>query len=199
VPPPDLINLFVVPLNNLNIRYMITGAVAAVIYGEPRFTRDLDLVVDLRPGDAERLVATFPGDAFYVPPLDVVEAEARRPLHGHFTLIHHETTLRADCYVSGRDPAHEWAIARRVRYDVGGEPVWVAPIEYVILRKLEWHRDGGASRHLDDVRAMLRVSGDTVDQATLGAWVARLGLENEWRLVGVLRTGTPPPDPGGSP
>jgi hypothetical protein len=86
--------------------------------------------------------------------------------------------------VSGQDPVHEWAIARRIRYDVGGEAVWVAPIEYVILRKLEWHRDGGAPRHLEDVRAMLRVSGDNVDQAALGAWVARLGLENEWRLVG---------------
>lgn len=62
--PPDLITLFVVPLNNLNIRYMITGAVAAVIYGEPRFTRDLDLILDLRPGDADRVVSAFPAEAF---------------------------------------------------------------------------------------------------------------------------------------
>ena len=180
---PDLISLFVVPLNTLDIRYMITGAVAAVIYGEPRFTRDLDLVVDLRPGDADRVVSTFSEDAFYVPPLGVVEAEARRPLRGQFSVIHLETALKADCYVAGQDPLHEWAIARRVRYDVGGEGVWVAPIEYVILRKLEWHRDGGASRHLDDVRAMLRISGGGVDQAALDVWLTRLGLENEWSLV----------------
>lgn len=181
--PPDLISLFVVPLNNLNIPYMITGAVAAVIYGEPRFTRDLDLVIDLRPGDAGRLASAFPSDAFYVPPLEVVEEEAARPLHGHFNLIHHDTALKADCYVVGTDPLHEWAITRRSRQDVAGVPVWVAPMEYVILRKLEWHRDSGSARHLDDVRAMLRVSGG-VDHAGLGAWIARLGLEKEWGLVG---------------
>jgi hypothetical protein len=51
------------------------------------------------------------------------------------------------------------AMARRTRHEVGAVAVWVAPIEYVILRKLEWYREGGASRHLDDIRAMLRVSG----------------------------------------
>ena len=181
MPPPDLISLFVVPLNQLNLRYMITGAVAAVIYGEPRFTRDLDLVVELRAGDSERLASAFPQDAFYTPPREVLEEEARRSLHGHFNLIHLETALKADCYVAGVDPLHEWAMARRIQHDVGGEPIWVAPIEYVIVRKLEWHRDTGASRHLEDVRAMLRISGPSLDSAALGAWVARLGLEKEWQ------------------
>jgi hypothetical protein len=183
VQAPDLISLFVVPLNNLNIPYMITGAVAAVIYGEPRFTRDLDVVADLRPGDADRVVSAFPPATFYAPPPEVVEQEAQRPLHGHFNLIHHETALKADCFLVGTDPLHEWAITRRVRHDVGGVAVWVAPIEYVILRKLEWHRDGGASRHLDDIRAMLRVSGGNLDRAALGEWITRLGLETEWNLV----------------
>ncbi|MGH7547887.1 MAG: hypothetical protein ACREMM_06925 [Gemmatimonadales bacterium] len=187
--PPDLIALFVVPLNKLNIRYMITGAVAAVIYGEPRFTRDLDLVLDLRPGDADRIAAAFLSDAFYVPSHETMEEEARRPRRGHFNLIHHDTALKADCYLAGEDQLHEWAMARRVHHDVGGNAVWVAPIEYVIVRKLEWHRDSGASRQLDDVRAMLRISGSSVDRAALGAWVARLGLENEWRLVAAALAG----------
>lgn len=162
---------------------MITGAVASVIYGEPRLTRDVDLVVDLRAGDAERLTSAFSPDAFYVPPLDVVEEEARRSPGGHFNLIHLETALKADCYVAGEDPLHGWAMGRRVQHDVGGEAVWVAPIEYVILRKLQWHRETGASRHLEDVRSMLRISGLGVDSAALGEWVSRLSLEKEWRVV----------------
>lgn len=181
--PPDLVSLFLVPFNTLNLTYMVTGAVAAVIYGEPRFTRDLDIVVDLRPGDADRVAGAFPKAAFYVPPLEVMEEEARRPLHGHFNLIHLDTALKADCYVAGADPLHEWAIARRARHDAGGIPVWVAPAEYVILRKLEWYRQGQAARHLDDIRAMLRVSAGSIDRVTLGSWVARLALEEEWHLV----------------
>jgi hypothetical protein len=48
VTEPSLISLFVRPLNQLGIPYMVTGGVASVIYGEPRFTRDIDLVIDLQ-------------------------------------------------------------------------------------------------------------------------------------------------------
>lgn len=34
--------------------YMVTGAVATAVYGEPRLTRDIDLVIALRSADAPR-------------------------------------------------------------------------------------------------------------------------------------------------
>jgi hypothetical protein len=85
--------------------------------------------------------------------------------------------------VAGADPLHAWAMARRVRHEVGGVGVWFAPIEYVILRKLEWHKRGGSAQHLADIRAMLRVSGDRVDRKELSGWLSRLELEEEWRSV----------------
>jgi hypothetical protein len=36
---PDLIDLFVRPLDAVGIPYTVTGGVASVVYGEPRFTR----------------------------------------------------------------------------------------------------------------------------------------------------------------
>jgi hypothetical protein len=180
---PDLITLFVAPLNELGVPYMVTGAVAAVVYGEPRFTRDVDLVVGLRPDDAPRLTAAFPAARFYVPPLETIAEESNRPSHGHFNLIHLDTSLKADIYVAGTDPLHAWGMERRARHDVGSVPLWVAPLEYVLLRKLEWHRDGGGARHLDDIRAMLRVSGELVDRAALESWIARLDLRVEWDSV----------------
>ena len=50
-------------------------------------------------------------------------------------------------------------------------------------RRAGVYRDGGSSKHLDDVRATLRVSGDQVDQAVLESWVERLHLAKEWRLA----------------
>jgi len=66
---------------------------------------------------------------------------------------------------------------------VSGIAVWFAPLEYVIVRKLQWHDDSGSTRHLDDVRAVLRVSGEGLDRAALEHWVSRLGLDTEWRAV----------------
>jgi hypothetical protein len=183
VPAPDLITLFIAPLNALGLSYMVTGAVAAVVYGEPRFTRDVDLVVSLRPDDALRLATAFPAQRFYVPPPEVIAEESRRARHGHFNLIHLDTSLKADFYLAGDDPLHAWGMERRTCHDVNGTPVWIAPLEYVVVRKLAWHRDSGASRHLEDIRAMLRVSGDRLDRAAVTRWVELLDLSGEWHSV----------------
>lgn len=71
MPEPDLIELFVQPLNQTGIRYLISGSVAAMLYGEPRVTHDIDFVVFLRSEDADRLAAIFapPQFSFRLPPL----------------------------------------------------------------------------------------------------------------------------------
>jgi len=64
-----------------------------------------------------------------------------------------------------------------------GETIMLAPPEYVIVRKLEYYREGRAEKHLRDIRAMLAVSGDQLNQTDLSGWIQRRGLESEWRLV----------------
>ena len=54
MPEHNLFRIFVSRLNELSIPYMITGAVASIIYGEPRLTNDIDLVIDFNPDDADR-------------------------------------------------------------------------------------------------------------------------------------------------
>ena len=173
---PDLIGLFIEPLERLGIEYMITGGVASVIYGDPRFTRDIDIVLELEPSDITPLAASFSSDDFYVPPEEVLEEAAGRRGGGHFNLIHAETALRADVYVKGDDPLHGWAFERRTRVRFEGLQIWIAPVEYVVLRKLQYYRDSGSDRHLRDVAMMLRISGDAMNQRELGRWIDRLGL-----------------------
>jgi hypothetical protein len=43
-------------LEAAGIPYMITGSVASSFHGEPRATRDLDIVIDPAPAALERLV-----------------------------------------------------------------------------------------------------------------------------------------------
>jgi hypothetical protein len=53
----------------------------------------------------------------------------------------------------------------------------IAPIEYVILRKLEYFSDSGSDRHLRDVAMMLQLSGEIINREELRSWIARLELE----------------------
>ena len=43
-------------LNKARVRFLIAGGVAVNLHGVPRFTQDLDLVVDLAPKNASRFV-----------------------------------------------------------------------------------------------------------------------------------------------
>ena len=72
---------------------MVTGSVASAIYGEPRLTQDIEVVLSLGKGDAERLVAAFRSGDFYVPPVEVVVEEGGRSSGGHFTC----SISRVDC------------------------------------------------------------------------------------------------------
>ena len=91
--------------------------------------------------------------------------------------------MPADIYVAGADPLHRWALERRRPIPVGDERVWIAPPEYVVLRKLEYFRDSGSDRHLRDIRAMLRELGGDIDLAGLMADIRRLGLGKQWEAV----------------
>jgi hypothetical protein len=146
-------------------------------------THDVDLVVALNIGDVRRLVEAFPLEDFYCPPAEVISQEALRGQRGHFNLIHHASGFKADIYLANRDPLHSWALAERSMVEVDGEPVWVAPPEYVIVRKLEYFREGGSEKHLRDIEAILRVSYSTVRADIVQEWVARLGLELQWQRV----------------
>lgn len=164
----ELFRRFAQPLNALGIPYMATGAVAAVIYGEPRLTLDIDLVLRISPLDISRFTSAFP----------VAEFE-----HAHFNLLHLETGLRADIYLAGVDPLDAWGLANRRREEVLGETVWMAPATYVIVRKLEYFVQGGSSKHVSDIQAMLRISPDLIDMPVVKAFVAERGLEEAWQKI----------------
>jgi hypothetical protein len=183
MPEPELSLLFVRPLNRLGLRYVVSGSVAAMLYGEPRLTHDVDFVVFLRQADIARLQEAFPSLEFYVPPADVITSEIARPEKGQFNVIHSGTGFKADFYTAGRDELNAMALGNSRKMEFQGEPINVAPPEYVILRKLEYYREGGSDKHVRDIRAMLAVSGDMINRAELDEWIRRRQLETEWKKI----------------
>ncbi len=54
-------------LESAEIPYCIVGGLAAIAYGRPRLTLDVDLVVALRPSHVDTLITAFPIEDFYLP------------------------------------------------------------------------------------------------------------------------------------
>ena len=183
MPEPDLIELFVGPLQSTGIRYIINGSVAAMLYGEPRVTHDIDLVVFLRTADIAKLPHLFPAPEFCVPPAEVIAAEMTRQQHGCFNVILADSSLKADFFTANRDEFHAWAFRNLKKYPARGVEVTLAPPEYVIVRKLEYFREGGSDKHLRNIRGMLNISGEQINDADLLEWIQRRGVQREWKEV----------------
>lgn len=179
---PDELSLFVQRFEAVGAPYMVTGATAAILYGQPRVTNDLDVVVALDDVTRKALLRTFPEAEFYVPPETVIRVEQARHQRGHFNLIHHDSGYKADVYLSGQDPLHAWALPLRRRIDWNTElTLAVAPPEYVILRKLEYFREGRSAKHPLDIRVIRATT--PLDQVALDQWLQRLNLTAVWEEV----------------
>lgn len=183
MPEAELSLVFLRPLNQAGIRYLVGGSVAAMLYGEPRFTNDVDVVVFLRDGDVARLASIYPAPEFYLPPAEVIAAEVARTSKGQFNVLHNPTGFKADFFTTGRDELNVWAFRHARRLDYLGEPIVIAPPECVIVRKLEYLREGGSEKHVRDIRTMLRVSDELIDQRELEWWIRERGVMAEWELV----------------
>jgi hypothetical protein len=183
----DLFLLFIRPLNRLGISYMVTGSAASMAYGIPRMTLDIDLVLELTTAQTELLTSAFPPEEFYCPPREVIGIETERASRGHFNVIHMVTGFKADFYPVGNDPLHRWAMTRRRRVEMFGEPVMLAPPEYVIVRKLEYFKEGGSDKHLRDIRGMLDISGEMIDGSEIDSMVRNRDLHEGWARAQALR------------
>ena len=89
-------------LTRAGLPFMLTGSMAMNAYAEPRMTRDVDVVVEMKPADTERVVAAFtPG--YYVE-RDAVERALRH--ESLFNVIHQEWIFKVVCIVRKETPYH---------------------------------------------------------------------------------------------
>jgi hypothetical protein len=161
------------------IEYMIWGGIAAVMYGEPRFTRDMDVVMRLSHSQMDSLARLLEEDGYYVSIEAMRDALER---HSYFNAIHLETGIKIDFCVAERDPIQVWAFEHRQvkQFDEFRQAVYMPP-ESVILTKLRAYQDSGSTRHVEDIEGMLRVSGPEVDVAYVDREAARIGAFGTWR------------------
>jgi len=185
---PDLLELFVAPLDQNAVPYMIVGSIASIQYGEPRYTADIDLTLSLPVSRAKEIPTFFPEPDYYCPPLDVLMVELQRRERAHFNVIHLASGIKGDFYPCHRQPYYQWAMANRRSAQIEGHSWWFAPPEYVILWKLLYFREGQSEKHLRDITSMLQVQGPSIDQTLLDKAIHEFGLAREWHRIVDQRT-----------
>jgi hypothetical protein len=155
-------------LQEIGVRHYVGGSIASSAHGVARASIDADVVAELRPEHADRLSSALRA-AYYVPEARVRDGIARR---ASFNVIHLETMLKVDVFVSKDRPFDRRAM-ERVRPSspeaADERSLPLASAEDTVLAKLEWFRRGGevSERQWTDVLGVLRAGGDALDRRYL--------------------------------
>jgi hypothetical protein len=174
----ELLSFVAAAFERHGLTYAVTGSHASIAYGEYRFTNDIDVIVDLSPSQLPSLLSEFPKDGFYVSE----DGAKYAVLHGgQFNIIHQDTHQKVDVIVP-KDPNWPDQLARRVRLPTdGNRDAWFIAPEDLILKKMDFYRDGGSDKHLRDIGSIVKTSGDQLDFAYVNEWATRLGLAEIWQ------------------
>lgn len=168
------------------IEYFLGGSIASTVYGEPRFTQDVDIIVRLRPSKVSKLIEEFETE-FYLSQTALQEAASNGTTAN---LIHLKSSFKIDLMVSQETPFEVSAFQRKVRHQVTDFEFYFCTAEDIVLAKLDWYRKSGKvlDRQLRDIQTVLMVQ-QNLDLDYLRSWAQRLGtltqLENSLRDAGV--------------
>ncbi|HEX5471391.1 MAG TPA: hypothetical protein VFW73_05870 [Lacipirellulaceae bacterium] len=177
----ELLAFTIAGLNRLALDYAIVGSYASSAWGEPRMTRDIDIVIRLRPDQVHSLCSLFPNDEFYVSP--AAAAEAVRHL-SQFNVIHPASGNKIDFMIAGHGdwPSSQLARHRKINFgaNVSGH---VASPEDVILGKLIYYREGGSEKHLRDISGIVKIMGNALDREYIARMAESLGVAEIWNSL----------------
>ena len=153
-------------LDELKIGYFVTGGFAVSVWGRPRATFDVDIVVKLM----EPQVIPLAKALRRMSELGYVDEDAAREAIervGEFNFIDPETGVKVDFWIMKDASTGRPEFERRILKKIDGQKVYFVSPEDLILNKLTWYRESGSSRHLEDVESIFKISGRKLDKKYL--------------------------------
>ena len=166
----DIVKDVTQKLLQLQIPFMLTGSMALNHYAQPRMTRDIDMVIELKLEKLPQFVEIF-GAEYYVSP-EAAQTAVRNKKS--FNLIHQESVIKVDLFVRPDSAYAQTEFNRRKAVRIGDFETYVASKEDVIISKLWWARTSHSELQLRDVKSLLATD---YDQEYVLDWTKKLGLE----------------------
>ena len=178
--PTELLTYTTGVLERLGIPYAVVGSMASSYFGEARLTNDVDILADVGPQHVRGLIEAFPPEVYYVSEDAVRSAIVHR---SQFNIIHPDAGLKVDVMLSGTSDYDRQRLDRRVSGQPQGasSPSFFASPEDVIVKKLEFHLEGGSDKHIRDIAGMLKASSASIDRGYVEQHASAMGNLDGWR------------------
>jgi len=177
----ELVRKVIHALERAGIPYMITGAVASSLQGEPRTTHDIDIVVSLQQHQVNKLLDYFPSPHFYLDKNSIDDALQNKSM---FNLIDVNGGDKVDFWILTEEQFDQSRFARKYSEEILGTRMYVSSPEDTILAKLRWAKlSGGSEKQFTDALRVYEVQHGKLDIAYLNDWVKKLNLESLWKRL----------------
>jgi hypothetical protein len=161
-------------LDRCEIPYHVGGSLASSIWGEPRYSEDLDLVILLLPDRVPELIATLMPQ-FYISEVAIADAVSGRC--SSFNAISLASTEKINLFVSQSDDFSISKLDRRISYELPtGDRLWVYSPEDIILQKLVWGGGDRSEKQWRDVLGVIKVQRSKLDFNYLRQWADKLDI-----------------------
>ena len=150
-------------LDKLGIPYMVTGGIAVLVWGRPRFTADIDIVIKLKVESIKMLASELMkvSEFGYVDKDTMLEALRE---HGEFNFIEGDTGVKVDFWVLDKETDE---LKRKAAKIVDDYSIYFISPEDLILSKFRWHNKDASSRHIEDIESVFKISGNKLDKKYL--------------------------------
>lgn len=149
---------------------MLSGSVAMSTYVLPRFTRDFDFIVHLKPSDALVLSNHF-RVGYYCDEESIRDAISGE---GMFNIIDHKSFYKADFVVLKDDTYERIKFGRRRLVDLLEMKIWVVSPEDLLLSKLIWIQPVQSTQQTEDIKLLAEIEG--LDWNYIHGWIKELKL-----------------------
>ena len=158
-------------LNELNVPYMLVGSLSSNMYGEPRMTKDADLVVQLGDTPLSALLEKL-GPGYQIDRqlgFETVTGTTR------YHIRHVEDDFLVELFELTSDAHNQQRFSRRRETTFGGVKTFVPTAEDVVLQKLRWYKRGKRPKDIQDAENVMEVQAGHLDLAYIRKWCEEHG------------------------
>lgn len=170
-------------LESIGISYHVGGSVASGIWGEMRYTQDIDLVADIQKSQIPQLIEAF-SPRFYLSEIAIKEAIE---FGQSSKLIDNETGWKIDIFILNQEPFQIARFQRKkqVSIDEMGQTLNFSSPEDTILQKLIWYKKTHkqSAKQWRDILGILKLQQSNLDFTYLNKWAQTLKLSQELEQV----------------
>jgi hypothetical protein len=159
-----------------DISYMLSGSMGMSIYTGPRYTRDYDFIVHLKPSDVLPLTKYF-NEGYYYDEDSIKEAINEE---GQFNIIDHKSNYKADFIILRNNEFEITKFERRIQVYFLDLKIYVISAEDLLLSKLVWIQELQSALQSNDIIELAKLNN--LDWHYMWTWIDKLKL-NTFGLI----------------